>query len=208
MTIHEPGTLISDLVLAAVSATLAFRLRRATAPNNTPARAWAGTLALAAASSALGGLSHGFGPELPAWADALLWRATLWTLSLAAATMAWSLVDELAASDRRRGWQVAIVAKAAVFIGITALVPQFVLAIADYGVAMLAWLGAGIVCRRAWRGWFLAGVGVSIVAAVVQQAGPDLAMHFNHNDLFHLIQVGALWLLYRGALWLGAGPRP
>lgn len=203
MTIHEPGTLISDLVLAAVSATLAFRLRRATVPNNTPARAWSGTLALAAVSSALGGLSHGFGPELPAWADALLWRATLWALSLAAAAMAWSLVDELAAPDGRRGWRVAIVAKAAVFIGVMALAPQFVLAIADYGVAMLAWLGASAVCRRAWRGWFAAGVAVSILAAGVQQAGPDLAAHFNHNDLYHVIQIGALWLLYRGARLLG-----
>jgi MFS family permease len=203
MNIHEPATLISDLVLAAVSASLAIRLRRMTRPDNRPARAWVWTLAIAALSSALGGFSHGFGPELPAWADALLWRMTLWTLSLAAAAMAWSLVDELFAPEGRRGWRVAIVAKAAVFIGATALTPQFVLAIADYGGAMLAWLVASAACRRAWRGWFAAGVGVSVIAAVVQQAGPDLAVHFNHNDLYHLIQIGALWLLYRGARLLG-----
>lgn len=203
MNIHEPGTLISDLLLAAVSATLATRLGRATGRDNTPARGWVWTLALAAGSSALGGLSHGFGPELARSAEALLWRATLWALNLAAAAMAWSLVDELMETAGRRWWRAAVVAKATVFVGLTALRPQFVVAIVDYGTAMLAWLVASAVCGRVWRGWFAAGVTVSIVAAVVQQAGPDLAVHFNHNDLYHVVQMAALWLLYRGARQLG-----
>lgn len=203
MNIHEPGTLLSDLVLAAVSATLAIRLRRATGRDNTPARGWVWTLALAATSSALGGLSHGIGPELPPREEALLWRATLWTLSLAAGAMAWSLIDELLPSASRRTWRVVVGIKAAVFIGLTAIRPLFVFAIVDYGTAMLAWLAASIVCGRAWRGWFAAGVAVSILAAGVQQTGPDLAAYFNHNDLYHLIQIGALWLLYRGARELG-----
>lgn len=203
MTIHEPGTLISDLVLAAASATLALRLRQASARDCTAARAWSVTLALAAVSSVLGALSHGVGPELPRWAYGLMWRATLWALSLAAAAMAWSLVDELCAPAPRRGWRVAIVAKAAGFVVLTAVMPRFIHAIVDYGAAMLAWLVASAVCRRVWRGWFAAGVIVSAVAAVVQQAGPDLAAHFNHNDLYHVIQMGALWLLYRGARLLG-----
>ena len=52
--------------------------------------------------------------------------------------------------------------------------------------------------RRAAR-WMLAGVAVSAIAAVVQQSGWSLHEHFNHNDLYHVIQGVAIWLLYRSA---------
>jgi hypothetical protein len=44
----------------------------------------------------------------------------------------------------------------------------------------------------------VAGVAVSIAAAAVQASGLDLHQHFNHNDLYHLVQLGALLLYYRG----------
>jgi hypothetical protein len=39
---------------------------------------------------------------------------------------------------------------------------------------------------------------VSVLAALVQQSGLTLHRNFNHNDLYHVIQLVALWLLYRG----------
>ena len=38
---------------------------------------------------------------------------------------------------------------------------------------------------------------MSVIAALVQQS--DLALHrnFNHNDIYHVIQLAALFLLYR-----------
>jgi hypothetical protein len=44
------------------------------------------------------------------------------------------------------------------------------------------------------------GVSVSVLAAVVQQSGWSLHQHFNHNDLYHVIQAVGVWLLYRGAI--------
>ncbi|MEX1018848.1 MAG: hypothetical protein WDZ49_04275, partial [Litorilinea sp.] len=43
------------------------------------------------------------------------------------------------------------------------------------------------------------GLGVSILAAAVQQAGLNLHTHFNKNDLYHVIQAVGFYLLYRGA---------
>ena len=63
--------------------------------------------------------------------------------------------------------------------------------------------------RRPWRGWMLAGIGLSIIAALVQQLGWAPAPHFNHNDLYHVIQALALGGFYRaGRKFAGpTGPR-
>ncbi|MFA5516389.1 MAG: hypothetical protein WDA20_08890, partial [Desulfuromonadales bacterium] len=52
--------------------------------------------------------------------------------------------------------------------------------------------------RRPAAGWIAGGILVSFVAAGVQAT--RLAPHpfFNHNDLYHIIQIGAFYLLYRG----------
>jgi hypothetical protein len=44
----------------------------------------------------------------------------------------------------------------------------------------------------------VAGVMVSFAAAGVQQSGFALHQHFNHNDLYHVIQMAGVYLLYRG----------
>jgi len=51
--------------------------------------------------------------------------------------------------------------------------------------------------RRPWRRWMLAGVGLSIAAAVVQQMHWGFSPRFNHNDVYHLIQAFALIAFYR-----------
>ena len=59
-------------------------------------------------------------------------------------------------------------------------------------------VGARLRRDRASR-WILAGVGVSVLAAGVQASGFALHRNFNHNDLYHVIQIAAMILLYAGA---------
>jgi hypothetical protein len=51
----------------------------------------------------------------------------------------------------------------------------------------------------------VSGILVSFVASLIQQSGFALHQHFNHNDIFHVIQLLALWLLYRGGRLLDDG---
>ncbi len=79
----------------------------------------------------------------------------------------------------------------------------------DYGLAMLAVLLLqlpGLLRRRPAAGWIAAGILVSFAAAAVQAL--RLAPHpsFNHNDLYHIIQIGAFYLLYRGGRLLQDAP--
>jgi peptidoglycan/LPS O-acetylase OafA/YrhL len=46
--------------------------------------------------------------------------------------------------------------------------------------------------------WILAGVAVSALAAMVQYFGIAPHPHFNHNDLYHVVQITAMALFYGG----------
>lgn len=50
--------------------------------------------------------------------------------------------------------------------------------------------------------WILAGILVCFVAGAVQLSKFSLHRHLNHNDLYHLIQMAAMYLLYRGGVLL------
>ena len=45
----------------------------------------------------------------------------------------------------------------------------------------------------------LAGVAVSLIAAGIQAGRLALHPHFNHNDLYHVVQIAAMLLYYAGA---------
>jgi hypothetical protein len=45
-------------------------------------------------------------------------------------------------------------------------------------------------------------VGVAVVAGIIQWARLAPHARFNHNDLFHVVQMASLYLLYRGGLLL------
>jgi hypothetical protein len=66
----------------------------------------------------------------------------------------------------------------------------------DTGIAF-----AVVLALHLWRfnGWIVAGVALSAAAALVQASGFALHRHFNHNDLYHVIQLAAIVLFYRGA---------
>jgi hypothetical protein len=56
--------------------------------------------------------------------------------------------------------------------------------------------------RREGIVWLKRAIGVSLVALAVLVGKLSLHHHFNQNDLYHVIQMGGLYCLYRGALLL------
>lgn len=198
--VTEPATLATDYLLAAFTAMLAWKLTAGAHPQ----RWWATGLFASSVAGLAGGTVHGFVKILPAALTAGLWLLTLEMLVLAAlaVTLATVASTALEPAARRVAVAAACVASAAWAAWIPSR-PDFGMAIAAYGASLLL---LSVVEARRWRtsrlaasGWLLAGVGMSAVAAAVQQAGWAPHRHFNHNDLFHVIQAGAVWPLYQGA---------
>ena len=47
--------------------------------------------------------------------------------------------------------------------------------------------------------WLIIGVLVTLAGFVVQQSGIQPLPKFNHNDIYHVMQTGALFLFFKGA---------
>jgi hypothetical protein len=202
MNLHEPATLVTDYLLALVSLVVGLLLRRDTPP---PARRWfARALLLSALSAFVGGSYHGLAPNFSTDIAAVWWRLTLTILSCVSAALAFSLMHEVASPKSKKLVRNVILLKFGFFVGLALVRPLFVVAIADYGTALLAWLIVAIAIRRPWRVWMLTAIGLSGVAAAVQQLRLAPSTLFNHNDLYHVIQALALVAFYRGARLLGS----
>jgi hypothetical protein len=49
------------------------------------------------------------------------------------------------------------------------------------------------------RAWLIRGLIVTVVGVMFQLTGFRHGSDFNHNDVFHVIQIGGLYLFFRGA---------
>ena len=188
-------TVLTDYLLGGVAAWLGWKLLR----NSQVSRRWWGAAFVALALGAfLGGTWHGF------FQDYWLWKATVLAIGAASfAMLAGSAYAVLSGMPRTLLLAVAA-AKLLVYCIWMASRDDFILVVIDTGIAF-----AALAALHLWRlnGWILAGVAVSVAAALVQASGLALHEHFNHNDLYHVIQAAAMVLLYRGARRLGdAGP--
>ena len=184
---NEPMTVVTDYALGGVAAWLALLLfRNAQAPR----RLWAVAFAALAAAAFLGGTWHGFVHSN------LLWKATTLSAGVASFGMVAGSSWAVFSGQLRAFALTAALAKLVVYSAWMLSHDAFLYVVIDTGIAFLV---VAVLHLWKWNGPILAGVAVSIVGALVQASGFTLHEHFNHNDLYHVIQIAALVLLYRGA---------
>lgn len=210
--VDEPTTVATDLALAGFAGYWAAALLTAGADRGDAGIAtvvWGAGFAATALAAALGGIVHGFQHRMGPRYARPLWRATLHVITLGSAAMlAAAVLVSPSGSLRAAGLSVVAVK----LLAVTALLarrPEFRPALVDHGIALVAVLALQLV---AWAGqgaasapWIIAGIAVSAVAGTIQALGIAPHPRFNHNDLYHVVQIAALWLLYRGGLLLAVG---
>jgi len=202
----QPLTMFTDYALAAMGVLFALRLhfRRVNgATLGLAARLWSGAFAAAAVAATLGGSFHGFGMIAGAAVRAVLWKGTVYAVGLAGFFMLVAAIISVSPATLRRVLIALAVLKFVVYGIWMATHDSFRYVVYDYGSAMLIVLllytYAGLTRRDPSAGWIGAGVLLSFAGAGVQRtAWPEYAQ-FNHNDLYHFVQIAALYLFYRGA---------
>lgn len=202
MTIHEPATLLTDCMLGVLGCGFAIHLGRIAPRAGDAALWWRRSIWLMAVSAFMGGAYHGFSPDVPPAAEAVWWRLVLWVICGLGLAMGLSLVAEIVPEERRRFWTRLVKTKFAISVAAVMAVPVFLVAMVDYLIPMLAWAVFAVAKRRSWSGPLLAGVGLSILAGVVQQLQLGISAAFNHNDVFHVIQALALVAFHRAGVAL------
>jgi len=204
MTLSEPATCITDVLLAAVSGAFATRLlaRRASA-RPTSVTCWGGAFAIVALGALAGGLWHGTAPALSPAASDMLWRVSLQAIGLGSFLMVAGSARALLARNARRLVITAAALKWIAYATFMARHDDFRFVVFDYVPSLLFLAGvhgaAALRHRSSGSIPLAAGALASLVAAGIQGARLAPAPWFNHNDLFHVLQIGANALLFMGA---------
>ena len=200
----EPMTLATDWLVAGCALFWAARLaRQARAGGQRTPAWWAAALVATAVASLAGGAWHGFRDAMSPAAAAALWKTTL----LVAGVVGFAILGASFTTGVRPPARTLLMAlagvKLAVYLAWMSGHEGFHWVILDYGSSMV--LALALHLHAWWRRrdpaapWIVAAIAVSFAGAAVQASGFALHRHFNHNDLFHLVQLCGLWLFQRGA---------
>ena len=210
MTISEPMTMLTDYLVTLLAASLGIHLVIEGRARSAQAEVLWGWAFMATALGALvGGTSHGFARQLGDEGWQVLWKITVYAIGAASfLLLAGALVASISGPWRRPLLLLAFL-KLVGYVWWMASHDDFRFVINDYGSTMVLVLLLQIwlwwVRRAPSAPWVVTGILVSFVASLIQQSGFALHQHFNHNDIFHVIQLLALWLLYRGGRLLDDG---
>lgn len=199
--LSEPMTLATDYVLGLLSLYFAWRMTDRGAVRAR--RYWVGAFAACGVAALFGGTHHGFLPYLGSGVATVVWKITLYAIGWAAFEAGLATVRTHLAVAMQRPLQRLLVAQLVIYLFAATGTDEFLVAIIDYSVLFCFVLGVHL---RAWlrnrdgaAAWIVAGVLTSFAGAAVQAAGLAPHAHFNHNDLYHVIQMAGTWMLYRGA---------
>lgn len=205
--VTEPTTMLTDYVLGVLCALFGWRLWvMGQAPMHTSVKYWAWGMGSLAAASVAGGTVHGWTLILAEPVLSALWKGAGLAVGVAnfcffSGTLTASVTSPI------RQWVMAIPClQLAGYIVWMSGHSDFEYVIWNYGVTFviifLIQVHDGLVRKAPPAGWIIAGVLVSFLAAFVQQSGMVLHSSFNHNDLYHVVQMAGVTLLYRGAALL------
>jgi len=207
MPFSEPTTMATDYALAVLCSFFALRLWKVGKRTaQASVYSWAAGFACFGLASFAGGTFHGFSMLISQAVLEELWRVTVYAIGLASFFL---LIGTFSASilpPVRRFVILIPFVQLIVYVLWMATHDDFRYVIYDYAVTNLAILAiqfsAGITHRARSAPWLAGGVLVSFLAAAVQVNEIALHQYVNHNDLYHLIQMGGMYLFYRGALIL------
>jgi hypothetical protein len=195
--LHEPTTTITDFILGieALAFGLILVVGRAAFPSLPY---WIAAMILLGIAAILGGIAHGLAYQP-------LFLAVYPTLSALIATLSIATIIDGFGIEIAARWRWPVIGLAILFILVALRFPrQFQIFAVFEGIVMLGvlavylWLAAAHALIGS--GYIAAGIGITLLAAVLymNKVGFTLIWHFNHNDVYHLIQMVGVLFLFLG----------
>jgi len=214
MQLSEPMTMITDYLLGGWTFYLAFKLiRKGMRVSQWSIILWGLSFFATGIAALIGGTSHGFALYFGSVTKEVIWTATLISIGFASLFLLSSAIITTFKKPLR-DWLIAATALKFILFAVWIVShSEFKYVIYDYVPAMIGVLIVQVYGKYS-RGdksaaWIISGILVSFGAAAIQQSGFTLHEHFNHNDLYHVIQMGAIYMLYKGGILLSdAGNTP
>ncbi len=195
--LYEPITAITDFMITAEIALLMGLLYRNTDRIDSQ-KYWIVALILLGVAALLGGVAHGFNLFELFLGIYLCMAGIMGAICLA--TLNDGYGDETA--QRWRNW---IIGGAVIFYGMTLLYPHLLVVYTIIGGVIL--VPILLIYIRLWlqypgrgNGYLLAGLMITLAgfAGIAFRVRLNMIWQFNHNDVYHLVQMVAIVLFYLG----------
>ena len=184
--VHELWTVVTDAILAVESLVLGVLLWKVRGRSQCTLF-WSLTMFSLTATALFGAIAHSFPPSSEVQAP--IWLLTVLCVPLIALCMGLALLD-FVKLEQLKG---IVWIKFLIFIIIAVVKRDFFYGIIDYGSVTLIWIVASIRNKT-----LFIGVILTVVAAAIQQLRVGISASFNHNDLYHVVQMLALFFVYSG----------
>lgn len=201
MNVQEPLTVFTDYLLAGLAFVFYGRLRKTFLLERQKfVLFWALTFLMITAGAFLGGTVHGFKAYFPEALKGLVWKVTLVSVCLASFFMQCAAVLSFYRGRFRDRLFVLAALLNTAFAAAAVVSGSFLAVIADYLASMgmvLVFFLRELRVPGSGAAWAVSGIAVSFAAAGLQQSSLFLGP-LNHNDLYHVVQMGGCYLLYRG----------
>ena len=199
----EQTTAATDLIIA-VLAVVARAYLRNNGPSGLRGRLWRGVLLLLAIAALLGAIGHG--TVLSSAVYTVVWALAYLALALLVALFLLATIRDCVGDNAARRAVPVLLVIALAFFGYAMLDPENFLPFILYELSAMTLSLTGFVwitMRGELPGapWITAAIAVNILAAAIQaegSAGFTLIWSFDHNGVFHLVQILAIGLLVHG----------
>ena len=201
----EPMTMLTDYLLAVLAVWLGARLWRHSAEIRARTLLAASFCSIGFAAL-VGGTLHGFRPVLGDQAYALLWKFSVLAIGVTAFLFLASSAYASLRAGPRRGLLTMAIILLVVYVAWMVQHDEFIWVIVNYVPQVIVVLGLQVVQVYrgvAGAGWLVGGLLVTLAAAMIQVSGFAPHRHFNHNDLYHVVQMAGIVLLFRGGWLIG-----
>lgn len=194
--------LSTDWLLALFVVSLTWTLYRQTRWRSSRAvRLWRRAFCAAAGSAVLAGTWHGFSAQLAQEQAAALWTTALVLACSASLLFLLATFYAYTSSRLRAALAVAAIAKFFAFAVWLSMNDDFRIVVYDSALTMLI---IGLFSTwGAWARhlpaapWVLAGVLVSMIGTLFHQGRVAISPSFDQNDLYHIVQLGSMYFLFR-----------
>jgi hypothetical protein len=200
----ELTTAATDVLIAATAGICVVLLQRWRERDRWKVGVWSWVFGLLAVAALLGAAVHGL--VLSARLQTLLWQPLFLSLGLVVALfVVAAMYDWRGREGARRALPIMLVV-ALLFYATTRLASGTFLAFVLYEAAAMLFALAiymALATRSSMEGagWIAAGIGLNLVAAAIQASGVvsvTIIWRFDHNGVFHLVQIVAIMVLMRG----------
>lgn len=198
----EQTTAFTDLILGILSLICCMLLKKTSTRNRIKQKIWLCFFLFLSLASFLGALAHGV--EMSSNMKGLLWHPLYLFLALSVAFFVMGAIFEIRSERNCRSIISLMISVAFLFFLITVFIPESFLVFIIYEgfcllVCLVIFLFKLFRTRQPSYLFMIAGIMLTILAAVLQSM-QNISFHFiwefDHNGIFHLVQIPALILIF------------